>query len=406
VRRGSGAAGSGSPPLPLLRLTRELQLTVLGSGHLSCRDLGRLRCVAGHFSVELIEEAARLAVVASPVRDWMPRREGEKWLRVLRLLEPWGQDRPLRFDRVPPGLRVTQWCCGHDGECDGRGGHARYGTVTKREAAVCCGCAVQGTPDHVPGSYRTCCSSRVMRVGIHRAEFEFRAGKQAPEEPRGLLVGVVRAGYDPTRPEHASQGAQAHHLSLRASDTKHGLGLFSIDGEVNRHGDWVNMAHILDTPGLGRFSFGLPPFTFGDRITLELDVEQGILSAWKNTIFVGVVATELSDPSGWCWSAELTLSRGDMVGISHGIWPLDRDKSIFELMAEAQPVPPTVSATAANAVPKLRTGLRGIQEGLVAIQRPYERRLLELQAARLKAEEDREQRHSRGDFSSDDGDDY
>jgi hypothetical protein len=75
-------------------------------------------------------------------------------------------------------------------------------------------------------------------------------------------------------------------------------------------------------------------------------------------------------------------------------------------MAEAQPVPPTVSATAANAVPKLRTGLRGIQEGLVAIQRPYERRLLELQAARLKAEEDREQRHSRGDFSSDDGDDY
>lgn len=123
-------------------------------------------------------------------------------------------------------------------------------------------------------TYRAAVVGEPMRSGVHRAEFTLVSGAA------GVVVGVGRERLDPL-----TQNSILH--------TDHGWGLDVLNGDLV-HGpgmdvqntSWVgqNGGRRLDQDaGIYRRAVE------GDRIGLELDLEQGSLAVYRNDIFLGVL---------------------------------------------------------------------------------------------------------------------
>ena len=128
---------------------------------MSCKELGRLKCVATQFNHALIEGSAQLAITMCyrrSERDWLlPQRNGKLWLRTVRELER--LTRPPLFR--PP--RINDVICGS--LCDCKTGHF--------------GCGISFSPSQHE-LLNTCTASRPstfvcprgMRAGVHSISFK------------------------------------------------------------------------------------------------------------------------------------------------------------------------------------------------------------------------------------------
>ena len=201
----------------------EIALAILGSGSLSCRDLGRVELVAKGFTcnvkpsavqvqgaraalaaaesdgttekgrwLRVVDEAAQLLLAQRTDQSQVSHRQGERWLRTLGLLEV--LLKPLHFTLAPPTLAIAS-STGSMVECAGYMGRVNRGV--KDATIMCLSNSVSNNlaDGRQAAHYGTAvCGDAVMRAGRHQAESSFQGGMN------GLYttnVGIVPEGLDP-----------------------------------------------------------------------------------------------------------------------------------------------------------------------------------------------------------------
>ena len=125
-------------------------------------------------------------------------------------------------------------------------------------------------------TYRAVLCGEPMRRGVHRAEFTLLSGVA------GVVVGVGRERLDPLTTHSVLHTEDGWGLDVLNGDLIHGPGL---DVEST---SWVGQTRDRDRKrdrSAGIFRQGCE----GDRICLELDVDQGSLTVYRNNIFLGVL---------------------------------------------------------------------------------------------------------------------
>lgn len=173
-------------------------------------------------------------------------------------------------------------------------------------------------------TYRAVLFGEPMRRGVHRAEFTLISGVA------GVVVGIGRERLDPLTTHSILHTADGWGLDVLNGDLVHGPGI-----DV-QHTAWVGQRRdrkLDQDAGIYRRACE------GDRIGLELDVDHGSLTVYRNDIFLGVLvrtglrvknngARDAGD--GLMWAIELAR-KGQAVRVKLGpsIHALD-DGSIDE----------------------------------------------------------------------------
>ena len=269
--------------LPTLNsLTAELQISVFfaavgGRRVLSFGDIGSLACVCRFFA-GLIEEAARNLVAArtDTERSRCPRRVGERWLSVLYDIESRSPGAHVRLDvaseseliddggyvdhpplALPPFVRIGELVSASHGPAD-----------------------LRDIPSHIRTA---CCVAFAMRAGVHRAYFKIKQsiGGVNPDSAggnMGLCIGIVAV------------------RSLDELNSRPDAICWNSWGTFNEdrgHPDgrcwpWRPLGQMADGRDDDMRWEGQQPYTVGDTVGLELNLETGTLTAFKQSTTTGI----------------------------------------------------------------------------------------------------------------------
>ena len=209
--------------------------------------------------LSLVEEAGRLWVAgcSEQERGWVPRRELESWLCLMRevgLLRV-----PLVFGRAHADASLSE------------GG----AVATMNEAGPT-----------MLSNFRSAAIKVVMWSGRHYAQFTVMSGDN-------MLFGVIRPGSD-------LEGG----MEEAYNDEDEGSMLGGGGGAANQGGHcfyWTGTGQCY--PGNRGWKGQQPARQHGDRIGMLLDLDQGSMTVWKNDEKLGVMQAE--GLSGQEWSALL-----------------------------------------------------------------------------------------------------
>ena len=276
--RAQRANRNSSCACPFLGLPDEVLLKVLSAGHFDACTLGRLALCSKRFShqrqpLALVEELARVSVRCRPDAARMPRRTNERWLWILHELELLSQ--PLAFTCYPAHVDLYE--------------SGAVAVIHPQSGGF------QGELDT---DTTVICGRSVMRRGLHRARFTVLHNRY-----HWLTVGI--AAVDPV---HGPSSARC----TRWSSDDNGFAWHAGFDGAARHG-----GEALEWRGMEGFSVGETV-----ELCLNLEAEQGTLTAWKNGTQLGVLAhglllqrdAESGQQVGFCWMAEMSTS-GDAVRV-------------------------------------------------------------------------------------------
>lgn len=263
--------------LPTLNsLTAELQISVFfaavgGRRVLSFGDIGSLACVCRFFA-GLIEEAARNLVAArtDTERSRCPRRVGERWLSVLYDIESRSPGAHVRLDVASESELIDD------------GGYVDHPPLAL-PPFVRIGELVSAS--HGPADLRdirttACCAAFAMRAGVHRAYFKIKQSIRGVKPDNagwnaGLCIGIVAVrSLDElnSRPDAICWNS---------------WGTFSEDrGYMHPDGrcwPWRPLGQMADGRDDDMRWEGQQPYTVGDTVGLELNLETGTLMAFKQS---------------------------------------------------------------------------------------------------------------------------
>ena len=260
------------------------EIFVLVAAYLSVRDLGRLACVAKRFTASSMHDpthtGAGSAEMWSPVEEgarrsllnrdadrqaWVPRRDGDSWLRLARQLEVLSA--PLIFDRAAIGHVVLS------------AGGARATKTSEDEDEF---------GDSTGFRAASCGSACVLRAGVHFAQFTL-VGERAV-----AMVGIIRPDWD-VEEGHSAEEEPEHCFYWSATGRRFG------GSDEAAPAQWE----------------GMETATGGERIGMLLDMTSGTMTVYKNDRRLGVMATDLSGE--FCWAVSLGMQPGTSVQISKDV---------------------------------------------------------------------------------------
>ena len=225
--------------------------------NLDAHSLSRLKRLQRRFCLAIVEEGARLLLLAYPayVQAWVPQRSTDRWLTLLHEAEE--LSKPIAFNWYRDGMVVENEPAG----------------ASKVRSMQSSG-PYPFDPLNAP--LAVCRNVVMMRAGSFVVEFNI---SRIGSDSQSISVGLVTANFNPT-----------------ASDA---------DGGFFSDGGWVSTAGPMLCLGDG--SFPILPYACGDWpgendvasvepgdvIGLLLDLDQGSLAVYRNGVRLGLAMPPL-----------------------------------------------------------------------------------------------------------------
>ena len=195
---------------------------------------------------------------------------------------------PLAFDHLTPGIEYVNEV---DKSCVGRNN------------------------DYMAGTWQTGFSNNILRAGKHYATFEVHMRRS-----KFVYLGVMRPGKANkqargfTFDKKFFQNYSLTHVERYSSNNNSNVQCcmyYAFNGNCHTS-DWEDTIFLGNEPWDGSESM-----SSGDEIGILLDLDEGILSVYKNGRKLGVMKKGLAGP--YCWV--VSLQRGTRVSIKRGAVP-------------------------------------------------------------------------------------